>query len=151
LKVRDIMTRDLTAVHKDNTMREVVNILANQPYSGVPVIDEHNKVIGFISVKDVLMSEFPERISKIGTFKLQDFMNLARQLDYIGESKVVNFMSVNPITVTEDEPVRQVVDLVVDKGLKIIPVVRDGVLVGLVERIELCRAYMDNRMTADEL
>jgi predicted transcriptional regulator len=151
VKVRDIMTRDLTAVHKDNTMREVVNILANQPYSGVPVIDEHNRVIGFISVKDVLISEFPERISKIGTFKLQDFMRLARQLDYIGESKVVNFMSNKPITVTEDDPIREIVHLVVDEGLKIVPVVRDGVLVGLVERIELCRAYMDSRVTSEDL
>jgi predicted transcriptional regulator len=151
LRVKDIMTRDLTAVHKDNTMREVVNILANQPYSGVPVIDEHNKVIGFISVKDVLMSEFPERISKIGTFKLQDFMNLARQLDYIGESKVVNFMNTRPVTVTEEDSVKHVINLVIDKGLKIIPVVRDEVLVGLVERIELCRAYMDSRVPADDL
>ncbi len=60
--VADYMTRDLTAVSVETTLREVIEILSSERIYGVPVIDDDNKVIGFISEKTVVRSVFPERI-----------------------------------------------------------------------------------------
>jgi len=144
--VKDIMTRDITAVEETYTMLKTTQVLAAKHYSGVPVVDKDNRVIGFISVKDILLSQFPERIKSIGSFSIKDYLNLARQYDYVGESKVINFMNTKPVTVTEKEPLSKVIKMVAEDGIKIIPVVRDGEYIGVVERIELCRYLMEKRI-----
>lgn len=141
--IRDIMTRDLTAVEETCTMLELSRILALSRLSGLPVVSSDNRVVGFISDNDVLISEFPQRINSIGRYKLEDFLRLARQLDYVGESKVINFMSTPPVTLEEDDPIESSVRLILEKNLKIIPVVRNGILMGVVERINICKHLME--------
>ena len=49
-------------------------------------------------------------------------------------------MSANPITVTETAPAREIASIMYAHGIKRVPVVRDGKLVGIVTRADLVRA-----------
>ena len=49
MKVRDIMTKDLTAVEKDIPVRELIFIINNAEMPNVPVVDEDGKLTGFVS------------------------------------------------------------------------------------------------------
>jgi len=54
--------------------------------------------------------------------------------------KIKTVMSPGAFTVTEDMPARQIADLMYRKGIKRVPVLRDGNLVGIIARSDLVRA-----------
>lgn len=143
-RVRDIMTRDITSVTREDTMRDVARILAHHRFSGVPVVDKDLQVIGFVSEKDVVQSEFPQVGRSSSIFLIRDFAGLARRLSNVGGQKVKDFMSHRPITVEEDDTLLDVVRLILERGLKVVPVVRDGVLVGVVGRAEVCNELLES-------
>jgi len=54
--------------------------------------------------------------------------------------KIKAIMSPNPITVTETTPAREIASLMHTHGIRGVPVLRDGKLVGIVTRSDLVRA-----------
>ena len=52
--LRDIMTRGVTSVPLDITLREVAKILIDQNVSGVAVTDHNGEIMGFITEMDML-------------------------------------------------------------------------------------------------
>lgn len=138
------MTRDITSVTPLDTMRDVARILANHHYHGIPVVDEDHRVVGFVSERDVVQSEFPQMGRTSSMFLIRDFAGLARQLTNVGNQKVKDFMSHRPITVEEDDTLTDVVKLILEREIKLAPVVREGVLVGVVGRAEVCRELLES-------
>jgi CBS domain-containing protein len=53
LKLRDIMTRDVTTVSSDRTLRDAMELLVTRHVSGAPVVSA-GKVVGVISATDLL-------------------------------------------------------------------------------------------------
>ncbi len=141
-QVKDIMTRDLTAVSESTALKEVADILAHHRFPGVPVVDEEQRVIGFVSEKDLISSAFPGQFGVSDDFFVRDFAVLARQMSQAGESQVRDFMTRETICVREEDDLGYLAELMLSKGLKTIPVVRKGKLVGVVGRAELCQALM---------
>lgn len=56
ITLRSIMTTDVTTVRPDSSLRDVVEILASEHISGVPVVDG-GSVVGVVSSTDVLEFE----------------------------------------------------------------------------------------------
>ncbi len=52
--LRDIMTRGVTSVPMDVTLREVAKIMIDQNVSGVAVTDHNGEIMGFITEMDML-------------------------------------------------------------------------------------------------
>ncbi len=52
--LRDIMTRGVTSVPMDITLREVAKIMVDQNVSGVAVTDHNGEIMGFITEMDML-------------------------------------------------------------------------------------------------
>jgi CBS domain-containing protein len=53
LKLQDIMTRDVTVVASDMTLRRALELFAQRHITGAPVL-EGNKVVGVVSATDLL-------------------------------------------------------------------------------------------------
>ncbi len=147
-KVKEIMIRDLTAVSQDATLREVAKILAIRRLAGLPVVDENQKLIGFISESDIIYSIVPSHARKETVF-LRNFAELTRKLSRAGERKVKDYMTSNVESVTEDDDTYTLADLMLGKNYKSLPVLREGRLVGLVSRAEVCRAIMEEKEEGD--
>ncbi|RKX41647.1 MAG: serine/threonine protein kinase, partial [Thermotogae bacterium] len=52
--VEEIMNSDVMSVRPDRTLRQVKEVLRLKRISGVPVTDEKNRVIGIISIEDII-------------------------------------------------------------------------------------------------
>ncbi len=144
-KVKDFITRDLTSVTEDTPLREVAELLSLRELIGIPVVNRENEVTGWISETDIIASIFPEKV-KIENPDVIYFMNLSqvvKKLTQVGQAMVSDYMIRNVYRVKEDTPASDVVELMLHKDFKRVPVVRNKRLVGVVDRSSLSRILLE--------
>jgi CBS domain-containing protein len=143
MRAHQIMTREVTTVRVDTPIREAAGLMLQQRISGLPVVDENNRLVGIISEGDFV------RRSEIGTQRPYigwlDFLwgPGKAALDFVKENgrKVGEIMTAGELfTVTEELPLDQLVQLMERNNVKRLPVVRGDTLVGIVTRTDLLRA-----------
>ncbi|WP_327111164.1 CBS domain-containing protein [Streptomyces sp. NBC_01341] len=54
LEVADLMTREVVSVVTSTSFKEVAKLLAQHDISGLPVLDDEDKVVGVVSESDIL-------------------------------------------------------------------------------------------------
>ena len=114
LTARDVMVTDVPTTTSDTPIGEVIAVLEIQDIGGMPVVDDGQKLVGMVTEYDI--------ISKRG-------------------NTVGKIMSRGVITVQEAAPVGELIELMGLHGVRQLPVVRDGQLIGIVTRRELMRQY----------
>jgi len=144
MKVREIMTRDLTAVEPDVPVRELIFIFENAEVPNMPVVNEDGMLIGFISEKDLIRAALPGYFEMLHSASfIPDMNQLARKLTQIADDPIEKYMSRDVHYVTEEDDDLRAADLVIRKGVKNLPVVdENGYLVGRVRRIDLLRHFL---------
>ena len=139
MKVREIMTKDLTAEEKTIPVRELIFILNSAYMSSMPIVDEEGKLIGIISEKDLIKAALPGYFEMLhSTSFIPDMNQLAKKLVQIADDSIEKYMQRDFICVEEDDDDLQAADLIIRRNLKSLPVVdKEGRLVGVVKRIDL--------------
>jgi CBS domain-containing protein len=139
MKVREIMTRDLTSCEKDISVRELIFILDSAGIPNIPIVDEEEKVIGYISEKDLIKAALPGYFEMLHTTSfIPDLNQISKKLTQIADDPIEKYMQHDVLVVTEDDDDLQAADLIIRKGVKSLPVVdSEGRLVGKVKRIDL--------------
>lgn len=137
------MTRDLTALTPDTSLQRAANQFSLMRVSGLPVVDDRQRVIGFLSEADIIEAISPRSRDRSGIF-LADFGEIARRMRRAGDAAVRDYMTEHPIVVEEAQDVGTVSEIMLSERKKILPVVRDGILVGTVNRADVCSALMED-------
>lgn len=138
------MTKDLTAVRANQSLKALIFLLEKSELSGVPVVDQKSVVVGFISERDIIQAALPNYFEMLRTASyLPDINQLSRRLEEIKGDHVEEYMVEEVITVDEDEEDIHVADLIIRNELNRVPVVdEDGMLAGIVQRIDLLGALL---------
>jgi CBS domain-containing protein len=144
MQVRDVMTRNVISVAAGETILKAARIMLQNEISGLPVVDVAGNLVGIVTEGDFL------RRSEIGTQlrrpKWLEFLvgpgRLASEFVHATGRKVDDVMSSDPCTVTENDSLESVVDLMERRRIKRLPVVRDGKLIGIVSRANLLHALV---------
>jgi len=140
--VKDVMTTKLVGVSPDNSVRRAAEIMLANQVSGVPVIDDAGRLIGIISEGDLLRrTELGGPAAELGTSALTAE---EKATAYVKSNawKVADVMSRDPIVVDEDTSLGQVSALMQKHRIKRIPVMRDGVPIGIISRADLLKAIV---------
>lgn len=147
MKARDIMTAHIISVGPDTTVDAVANTLISNGISAVPVIDVACHLVGIVSEGDLL------RRSELGTQVrrpwwlafLTSEATLAAEFSKSRAVKVSDIMTREVLTVTPETPVADIARLLEKHGIKRVPVVDDGIVVGVVSRANLVQALASAR------
>jgi CBS domain-containing protein len=138
---KDIMTIKLISVNQDTSLKETAAEMAAHGISGVPVIDEENKVVGVISEKDFLfhmgekktrstMEVIAQCLSSKGCVAISMRTGIAKDI-----------MTSPAITVFEDTPVFEMASIFAEKNINRVPVTdQNGHLIGIVARADIFQA-----------
>jgi len=141
MKAKDIMDRNVVTIRETATLRELNEVLQRHRIEAVPVINEENKVIGIVTLGDLIRAILPSYAElHENSLYLHDFEYLEERVHHIEHIQVREIMSHGLISVTEDTPILKIGSIFLLKGIERIPVLRDGELVGMVSRADLCRA-----------
>jgi len=142
MKAADIMTGRVISVAPDASILECARLLLQHRISGLPVIDAAGNLVGIVSEGDFL------RRVEAGTERKRprwvEFITgpgrLAGEYVHSHGRKVGDVMTREPLTITEDTPVDDVVRLMEEHRIKRLPVMRGAKVVGIVSRANLLRA-----------
>ncbi len=144
MRVRDVMTRNVIAVRANDPVIEAVRLMLQNSISGLPVIDAAGNLVGIVTEGDFL------RRGEIGTQRRRpkwlEFLvgpgRLATEYVHASGRKVDDVMTADPCTVTEDDSLETVVELMERRRIKRLPVLRDGKMIGIVSRANLMHALV---------
>lgn len=139
LRVRDVMTRDVVSTTPERAIGEVAETMIRERLRAIPVIDEDGHVLGLITDRDVMGHFLPH----LGSDAAADPAALAAA---IGEAPVRESMERSVMCVKEEESLKDVARLMLDKEIERLPVVREGVLVGFLTRGDIIRRLLARRV-----
>ena len=114
-------------VAKENTNAEQISsrLLAGE-FNGVPVVDDNSAVIGIVTALDILRAI--QGGKKLNTMLARDIM------------------TPNPSTVKKDTPIEDIIRIMVEKEIVLVPVVEDdnnNKLIGVVARLDILREKLN--------
>ena len=142
MRARDVMTKKVKTISPDADVRAIAKLLASGRISAMPVVDRKRQVVGIVSEGDLL------RRPETGTTKrrswwlqlLADPRDLARDYAKSRAVRARDVMSSPVISVSPATDLADVADLLESRGVKRVPVVQNGKLVGIVSRRDIIGA-----------
>ena len=139
MRVEDIMSTEVVVARPDMSLKEAARLLIEHGVSGLPVVRSRDQVVGVISEIDLLprSAERPPRQRALA-WLLDD-----RDRAPLGSPPrlVADVMSSPAITVEPFWTIPGAASLMRHTGVKRLPVVRAGRLVGIVSRADVVRAF----------
>ena len=105
--------RDIVTMQPHQTLRDIVDVLAAKHIGALIVADAKGDMLGILSERDVVRA-----IARHGADALED--------------PASNYMTTNVVTANEDDSVLGVVTKMSNGRFRHMPVLKDGVLVGIV-------------------
>lgn len=151
MNVSNVMSKKVITVRPEDTLETAVQKMAKHEFSSLPVVKE-GSLVGIVTEADVIraMQVFGPKIHfDTGTSfdvliavlrKGKEFENVKAHIMGSGKLKVKDFMKPHPWTVEPDDSVEQAARLMVQKGVKSLPVVKGCKLIGIIARADIVRA-----------
>ncbi len=156
LKAKDVMTTPVIAITVDTPLKRAAEILDENSFSGVPVVDEEEKLVGILSETDILrytqqIIGQPLRDPHRVFTKSQEILHIdithrgVEVIELVANTTVETLMTVELYTVLEETPLSEVVGLMHEHSINRIPVVgENNLLVGIVTRADIISALVNN-------
>lgn len=110
IKARDCMVKDPITIPSTEQIAAADLLMLRNNIGGLPVVDD-GVLVGILTQRDILLSRFSHTIGGI---------------------KVGDLMTKDPMAVTPDTPLKEILQIFADKGFERIPVIDDDEVVGMV-------------------
>jgi CBS domain-containing protein len=143
MKASDIMTAPVVTVEPDTSVRDIAELLFERRISAVPVLEE-GRLVGLVSEADLLHRREigTDHVPRSGSWWLRLFSADRTPEEYVKSHarRAREIMTRDVTTVAPDTPVAQIATLLETRGIKRVPVMHGGRLVGIVSRSNLVQA-----------
>jgi CBS domain-containing protein len=142
MKARDVMTSPVVTVKPTAFVKDVARLFLERRISAVPVVDDQEKLVGIVSEGDLVHR------SEISTQRRRPWWLVLMAGDegsaaeYIKAhaKRVADIMTKKVIIAAPDTPLHEIAETLEKYGVKRLPIVRAGELVGIVSRANLVQA-----------
>lgn len=124
--VADYMDHNPHAVFASTSIKDAVSMMLKEGVIGVPVIDENQQLIGYLSEQDCV----------------KDMLNDAFYSEEPGP--VANVMQKEVMSVSPETSIVEIAQTIMTNRPKNYPVVTDGKLVGLISRSDVLRSLLEH-------
>lgn len=149
IPAKSVMTTDIVAVSSQTTVAEAARRMLIHHVSAVPILDLDNRPLGMVSEGDVMRyfgAQFQSkraqwlRMLAEGETLAPEFLAEIR----LNQRHVSEIMRTPVVSAGEEASLAELADLMLKHGIKRVPILRDGVLVGMVSRSDVIRAVVEN-------
>ena len=133
MRVVDVMQTELRVARGTDALSDTVSVLAESHISGVPVVDEHGRLVGVLSNSDILeaLAEHNDPESRAALFD---------------QILVQEIMTPRPQTITPEATVRDAAQRMLYLEVHRLFVEQEGRLLGVVTTTDLVRALAGSKV-----
>ncbi len=145
MQARDIMTRKVLSVTPNISIKELGHFLLEHKISGAPVVNEDGDFLGLITEKQLIEQNKRLHIPTVITIMeaviyLESPKHLEEELQEMLASTVADLYLKDAVTVAEDAELEEIATIMSQPGNQLIPVLRNGELVGIIGKADVVRA-----------
>ena len=169
LKASDVMVTQVYSVRETATVREVLELFAQNRISGAPIITANKTVVGYISGGDIMRQLGKHSPTQgyvgwatIGSFygglamldpemepgRGQELDELKSNAEMLFDKKAIDIGSKKVITVNDDTDLVDVAELLAKKNIKKVPVIEGQRVVGVISRGDIVRTVVQRFLNA---
>ena len=128
MQVREIMSKDIEVVDRNDNLRSVEERMATKQLRHLPVL-EQGEVVGIVTQRDLF---------KAAMSSTMGYGEKAQQA-YLQSVRVKEIMTYPVVTVSPHTSVAAAAEMMINKGIGCLPVVDDHKLIGIVTKTDLLR------------
>jgi CBS domain-containing protein len=128
-QAQDIMTSVVISVSPDSSLADAVEMIVANRISGLPVIDQSGELVGILSEADRLNLSIGSTSS-------------------VDDARVADYMTSSVITVEYDTELSEIADVLMRHGIRRVPVINQGSVVGIISRRDLLRGLYEDEHEA---
>lgn len=144
MQAHEIMVTQVHKVKESDTVRTVIEKFIENYISGLPVVNERNEIVAYISDGDILryIGKHEDRIvdSFYYAFVIKgDDMEFEERGQKLLDLNVLEIAKKKVYKVSWDEEIENIAAILGKKQIKKLPVERNGVLVGIISRGDVIR------------
>lgn len=145
MKIGEYMKRNVFSIPETSTIREAASVFVERHIGLLPVIDQEEKLIGVVGMRDMLSLELPDFVSFVADVDfVHDFgaVETTRPSAEVLDQSIKTLMH-TAVSVPEDTGLLRTYALMLQHELHDMPVVtKDGKLVGVASRVDIGRAIL---------
>lgn len=150
MQAANLMTTNVVTIDEDATAQEAAAVMLRHRISALPVVNRTGKLVGIVSEGDLM------RRAELGTERERSWWlelltadrNLAADYVKAHGRKVSEVMTRKLITATPDTPINAIALMLEKHGIKRVPILDHGKLVGIVARANLLQALAGLKLEA---
>ena len=150
MKVVEIMTTPVIVGKEENTLEEIAHIILDNKIGCVPIVGKDGRMVGIITETDFMVKERCVPFSRFnapqlfGKWMPQEGVEQA----YKNARELVakDIMSESVVSVAEEDGVDVVIRKMLKHDYHHIPVVRDGIPVGIVTRHDILKMTLEKEL-----
>lgn len=144
MKVKQIMNRNVITVGENMPVKEIAKKLIQYNLTGVAVVNEKEEIVGIVTEFDLIRREgvidIPAYINILDSFLyLEDPKKVEEELRKMIGATAKEVMTKEVVTIDSEAEISELAELIEDKHINPVPVVKEGKLVGIVSRADIVR------------
>ena len=143
MQARELMTQPVVTVRTDTSLAEVAKTMVECRVGCVPVVDESSQLRGIITQTDFAANERGVPFSMEAVLQMFSQPVSGKETEKVRQdarkTKAREVMITEVITASEETPVEEIARAMLRYDIDHIPVVRDGMPIGLVARHDFLR------------
>jgi CBS domain-containing protein len=147
MQVKDCMKHNVYSITAETTTAEAARIFASKHVGSLPVVDRKGKLVGLLQLRDLLELVLPDFLKLLDDF---DFVHSFGAIETrvptkeMLESSVAKLMK-PPVSIEAESGLLRAFSLLHKHQIHDLPVVdENGVLVGIVSRVDVGTAFVSN-------
>ncbi len=145
LTAKDIMTTKVHSVTPETGIEELARQFVATNVNAMPVIDGEGRLIGLVSQSDLVELDRPLHIPTVialfdWVLYVESEKKFRDEVERITARKVADICSRQVITCTPQTPVTEIAEMMSEEKAHLVPVVENGLVVGVVGRLDIVRS-----------
>lgn len=152
MEAKDVMTTDVVSVHAMDSVFDAAELMLGASVSALVVVNDRREPIGVLSEADLIRRAEIDTTSKKSWLAriVESDAKAAHEFVSTHTRRVSDIMTREVVTAEEETSLGDLVTRMQRHHVKRIPIVRNGILVGVVSRADLVRAVLSREQRCPE-
>ncbi len=145
VRAKDIMQKEVVTVRPETSVEDAGRLFIEKDISGAPVLDDGGNLVGIVTENDLIRKEkrfhIPTIIRIFDAFiPLESDARVEQEIRKMAATTVGEICTTKVITISEDTDLYEIATIMAEKNVHLLPVMKEGEIVGIVGKKDLIRA-----------